>query len=601
MAQTKHKYQDDKDIGALKLLMSYVFADKKLLGKTVLLVVLATAFDVIGPILSKIFIDDFIVPDHYPRIPVVSVIGLFIVSTILGTYLKYQQKIRFLDIALNAVLDIRKRVFKHVLTFPMSFFDYARTGQLVSRITNDTESIKDIYVQFLSSILANMILLVGILIAMAILDLHLMQIALVLIPTVMALIYLYHRLSVKAVTESRQYRSDINATLNESISGMAVIQATNQQQNKYAQFSHTNELYYQTRLQTVTIGSLLLRPAINLLSILILTATIWFFGMKIVQGVAEIGVLYAYLNYLGRFVEPLVEITQRFSLYQQAIVAGNRVHDLLLEPSTAKENGAQLNIEHGQLTIEHLNFSYQSNKPVLNNIEVEIKAGQFCAIVGHTGSGKSTLLSLLLNFYQPQTGRICIDGHPLTTFHHDTLRQVIGFIPQEPFILATTIYDNIDMDRDLTEEQVYNAAKQAHLHDVIIQMPEGYQTQLGEGGFRLSTGQRQQLIIARALAGNPKILLLDEATANVDSETEQVVQQALNQLHGKVTMVVVAHRLSTIRNADTILVLDHGHLIESGPHQKLMALSHGRYKAMYELQQQEQRITQVDQDVSITE
>lgn len=589
------KQTQSQDSGSLRLLMSYVFADKILFAKTMLLVIVATLFDVIGPMLSKVFIDDFIMPDNYPILPVTGVVLLFIVSTVLGTYLKYQQKLRFLDMALNAVLDIRKRVFKHVLTLPMAYFDYARTGQLVSRITNDTESIKDIYVQFLSNILANLILLIGILGAMAILDPQLMVIALALIPTVVALIYLYHKFSVKVVTESRQLRSEINATLNESISGMSVIQATNQQSRKTNQFNHTNEHYYTTRLQTVTVGSLLLRPAINLLSILVLAGVVWFFGLKVVEGVAEIGVLYAYLNYLGRFTEPLVEITQRFSLYQQAIVAGNRVYELLQEPASLNAQGECHEIQHGQLTITDLNFSYQSDKLVLQNINIAIAGGQFFAIVGHTGSGKSTLLNLLLNFYQPQSGQICIDDQPLQHYDHDTLRQGVGFIPQEPFILATTIYDNIDMGRGLSEEHIHQAAKKAHLHDVIMEMTDGYQTELGEGGLRLSTGQRQQLIIARALAGKPKILLLDEATANVDSETEQVVQQALSQLRGTVTMIVVAHRLSTIRQADTILVLDHGHLIEQGNHEQLMALQHGRYKAMHELQQQELKITQAEQ------
>ncbi|MFB9135356.1 ABC transporter transmembrane domain-containing protein [Vibrio sp. AK197] len=584
--------QDTKPSGSLRLLMSYVFADKPLFYKTLLLVVIATGFDVLGPMLSKVFIDEFIMPDRYPVWPIVGVISLFIISTLLGTYLKYKQTMRFLDMALNAVLDIRKRVFNHVLRLPMAYFDYARTGQLVSRITNDTESIKDIYVQFLSNVLANVILLIGILIAMAILDVELMLIALLLIPTVVGLIYLYQKFSVKVVTESRQLRSDINATMNESISGMSVIQATNQQQRKFEQFDGINDGYYTTRLKAVTIGSLMLRPAINFLSIIILCGIVWFFGIKVVEGYVEVGVLYAYLNYLGRFTEPLVEITQRFSLYQQAIVAGDRVYELLQEPTDQDQSGTVTDLKHGALNIEHLVFGYQSDKPVLHDINVTIESGEFFAIVGHTGSGKSTLLSLLLNFYQPQSGRICLDGHALNAFDHDTLRQGVGFIPQEPFILASTLFENIDMGRGLTQQQVEHAAKQAHLHDVIMEMSDGYQTQLGEGGLRLSTGQRQQLIIARALAGSPKVLLLDEATANVDSETEQVVQRALSDLHGKVTMIVVAHRLSTIRHADSILVLDKGHLIEQGDHPHLMTLDQGRYRAMYQLQQQEQKVAQ---------
>ena len=589
---TKINKMHEEKSGSFRLLMGYVFADRVMFAKTVLLVVMATGFDVLGPLLSKVFIDDFIMPDHYPVWPIIGIVSLFIVATLLGTYLKYQQTLRFIDMALDAVLDIRKRVFKHVLTLPMAFFDYARTGQLVSRITNDTESIKDIYVQFLSNVLANLILLAGILIAMAILDVQLMLVALLLIPTVVALIYLYQRFSGKIVAESRQLRSDINATISESISGMAVIQATNQQQTKLEQFERINSRYYGTRLQTITVGSFLLRPAINLLSILVLAGVVWFFGLKVVAGVAQIGVLYAFLNYLGRFTEPLVEITQRFSLYQQAIVAGDRVYQLLQEPSVLMEQRGDATIEHGQLTIDQLSFAYQADKPVLQDLTIRIEAGQFFAVAGHTGSGKSTLLNLLLNFYQPQSGRLLIDGRSIDEFEQGALRQGIGFIPQEPFILSTTIFENIDMGRGLSTAAVCRAAKQAHLHEVIMDMPEGYQTQLGEGGLRLSTGQRQQLIIARALAGSPKVLLLDEATANVDSETEQVVQQALNRLKGQVTMIVVAHRLSTIHHADRILVLEKGRLIEQGSHGQLMAIPKGRYRSMYELQQQEQKVAQ---------
>ena len=594
------KVSHEKDTsGSLKLLMGYVFADKALFIKTLLLVMLATGFEVLGPMLSKVFIDEFVMQNHYPVWPVVGVVVLFIVSVLAGTYLKYKQTLKFLDIALNAVLDIRKRLFNHVLTLPVAFFDYARTGQLVSRLTNDTESIKDIYVQFLSNILANLILLLGILTAMAILDVQLMLVALALIPAVAGLIYLYQKFSVKAVTESRQLRSDINATMNESISGMAVIQSTNQQDGKYHQYQGINHNYYTTRLKSVTVGSLLLRPAINLLSILILGGVVWFFGLKVVEGVAEIGVLYAYLNYLGRFTEPLVEITQRFSLYQQAIVAGDRVYELLQEPASHTGSERLHNISRGSLTIEHLQFGYQIDKPVLQDINIDIPAGNFYAIVGHTGSGKSTLLNLLLNFYQPQSGTIRIDEEPINEYTQNAIRSGIGFIPQEPFVLATSVFDNIDMGRGLSQHDVERAAKQAHLHDVITAMSAGYQTELGEGGLRLSTGQRQQLIIARALAGSPKILMLDEATANIDSETEQVVQRALNELQGKVTMIVVAHRLSTIRHADRILVLDKGHLIEQGNHAQLMTLEQGRYRAMYQLQQQAKIVSQAEDKAHI--
>ncbi len=568
-----------------QLLLEYVYRDRPLLLKALLLLVLATAADVMGPVLAKVFIDDYLLQSNFDRQALSLLLMAYLCSQLAAAWLRYQQTLRFTDMALNAVLDIRKRVFSHVIRLPMSFFDRAMTGQLVSRITNDTEAIKDLYVQFLSVVLSNCILLAGIIVAMAFLNLQLMAIALLLIPTVIGVIILYQRLSNAAVADSRQQRSEINANVSESIDGMSVIQASNQQQRFINRFEHFNQAYYRARMRTIKASAALLRPAIDLLSILVLLGVIWLFGLQVKAGAAEVGVLYAFLSYLSRFTEPLAEITQRFNLYQQAMVAGDRVHQLLGE-SEQRYSAEQHAIEHGDISIDALDFHYQPNKPVLKQLQMKIPAGQFYAVVGPTGSGKSTLLNLLLNFYRPVGGRIAIDGRDLADYSHDDLRQAIGLVPQEPFILAASVYENIDMGRNLPPQRIEDAARQAHLHPLINALPQGYQTELGERGTRLSGGQRQQLIIARALAASPKILLLDEATANVDSETEQVVQQALQELHGSMTLIVVAHRLSTIQHADRILVLSQGQLAEAGDHRQLMAREQGIYRNLYQLQQQ---------------
>jgi len=581
----------DKDgrHSAFRLLFDYIHRDRRLLFKAIGLLLLATAADVLGPILAKIFIDDYLMQNNFAVAPLTGLLVAYLVSQLLAAWLRYHQTLKFTDMALAAVLDIRQRVFTHVLKVPMRYFDHAITGQLVSRITNDTEAIKDLYVQFLSVVLSNVILLIGIIIAMALLDVQLMLIALTLIPTIIAVIYIYQRLSGAAVARTRQLRSDINAQISESIAGMDVIQAVNQQQRFTQRFEQLNGHYYKARMRTVKVGAALLRPAIDLISVLVIVGILHLFGTQVVMGVAEIGVLYAFINYLGRFTEPLAEITQRFNLYQQAIIAGGRVHTLLQEP---QEQFAQHSapIEQGSLAFKTIDFSYEAGKPAIKNLSVTIPAGQFYAIAGHTGSGKSTLLKLILNFYQPQSGQICVDGRPLAEYSHDALRLGIGFIPQEPFIMSGSIHDNIDMGRQLPREQIEVAARKAHLDRVIEAMPEGYDTLLGERGTRLSAGQRQQLIIARALAAAPRILLLDEATANVDSETEQVVQRALNELRGEVTLIVVAHRLSTIRDADQILVLSQGELVEMGSHNELMTHPKGRYQTMYRLQKQAEKV-----------
>lgn len=581
--------------GTFALLTRYIYQDKPLLAKALTLLVLATAFDVAGPILAKIFIDDHLLKGDFAPAALGGLLALYAITQLGSAWLRYQQTLRFSEMALSAVLDIRRRVFSHVVRLPMSYFDHARTGQLVSRITNDTESIKDLYVQFLSNVLGNAILLIGMLIAMAMLNIQLMIIALGLVPTVLLIIYLYQRFSGPAVAHSRALRSDINANISESIAGMAVIQATAGQERYLGHFDRVNQDYYGARMKTVRIGAALLRPAIDMLAVLVLVGIIALFGLQVVEGVAEVGVLYAFLSYMGRFTEPLAEITQRFNLYQQAMVAGDRV-STLLEQDAQRYQAEQAQVAHGAIALNNLRFGYSADKPVLKGLDLAIPAGGFYAVVGHTGSGKSTLLSLLLNFYPSGAGQIQLDGRDLADYGHDGLRSGVGLIPQEPFVLAASLYDNIDMGRNLGQQAVEQAAKRAHLHHVIMAMPEGYQTQLGEGGLRLSTGQRQQLIIARALAASPKILLLDEATANVDSETEQVVQAALNDLRGEVTLIVVAHRLSTIRHADQIVVLSHGEIIEQGDHAALMADANGHYRAMYQLQLQALKVAQAEQE-----
>jgi ATP-binding cassette, subfamily B, multidrug efflux pump len=276
-------------------------------------------------------------------------------------------------------------------------------------------------------------------------------------------------------------------------------------------------------------------------------------------------------------------------------VAGDRVYQLMHQPVQHYGRAAD-HIPEGAVRFERVDFAYRPDKPVFRQLSLDIPAGAFIGVVGHTGSGKSTLLNLLLSFYPPGGGEIRLDGRPLADYSRDALRRGIGLIPQEPFILAGSLYDNIDMGRGLSRRQVEEAARQAHLQELINGLEQGLDTRLGERGTRLSTGQRQQLVIARALAASPRILLLDEATANVDSETEQVVQRALKALHGKVTMVVVAHRLSTVSQADRILVMAHGELVESGSHAELMALPQGRYQAMYRLQQQARQVALAEQE-----
>jgi ATP-binding cassette subfamily B protein/ATP-binding cassette subfamily C protein/ATP-binding cassette subfamily B multidrug efflux pump len=300
----------------------------------------------------------------------------------------------------------------------------------------------------------------------------------------------------------------------------------------------------------------------------------------------QIGVLYAFVSYLGRVVDPLIQITLQFGQLQQAIVAAARVDTLLQEKRPLPVTGPE-RISQGAVRIEKIKFGYSPETVVLHDLSLEIPAGGFYGLVGHTGSGKSTLLSLLLRFYQAQSGDITVDGVPLAHFSDAHFRADVGLVPQDPFLLAASVRENIAMGRGIAEDDLQSAARAAHCHDFIMQLEQGYDTLLGEGGARLSVGQKQLIAIARALAGKPRILFLDEATAHVDSETEQIVQLALSELHGLVTVIAIAHRLSTIRAADCIVVLNHGRIHEQGSHEALMAIPQGVYQRLYLLQQLE--------------
>jgi len=574
-------------------LLGYTLQHRASLLRAIGLLLVATAADVAGPMLIKYFIDDYLMPDRWSAPAIGLLLLAYVSASIIAASLGYRQAILWNDIAQQVVHRLRRQIFTRVMALPLRRFDYTPTGSLISRITNDTEAVKELFVGVLGVYIQNSVRVIGIFIAMAVLDWRLMLVCLLFVPLVIVLMILYRRLSTPVFQQARELLSDINSRMNEMLQGVAVVQLFRQQHYFARQYHHTVQSHFRIRRRTMQMDALLLRPMVDMLHLLTLGGLLFLFGYTTLDSgsaMIEVGVIYAFLNYLGRFTEPLIEMTQRLNLLQQAMVAASRVFAWIDEPTQQRQDSVVNPQLSGAIRFDQVNFSYDGIKPVLKQLDFEIEAGQFVGIVGHTGSGKSTVASLLLRFYNPDSGQILLDAQDLQTLPDRTLRQQFAIVQQDSFVLAASVADNIDIGRGLSRADIERAARAVGFHQHVQALAQGYDTVLDEKGLSLSVGQRQLLSLARAMAGQPRILVLDEATANVDSATEAEVQQSLLQLKGRVTLVVIAHRLSTLTQADRILVMHQGEIQQQGSHLQLLE-EDGLYRHLYQLQ-----VTRVEPD-----
>lgn len=577
--------QEMKQRKVLYRLLTYAAPYWKWLVLAFALLLLATGGDILGPILVKIFIDDYLAPRNLSPEPLFLLGAAYIAIQIGNVFLTYFNQFIFQKVALKIIQGIRIDVYTKVQQLGMAYFDRTPAGSIVSRVTNDTEAIKDMFVTVLVTMIQSFFLMGGILVAMFLLNWKLAFFCLAVLPVLYFIIRTYRRLSTKFYHELRELLSKLNAKLSESLQGMAIIQVFRQEERLRKEFSEINDQHYAAGMKNIKIDALLLRPAIDLVYIGALILVLSFFGIVSMNSPIEIGVLYAFVNYLDRFFEPVNQFMSHLSMYQQAIVSASRVFKLMDEEEKAPSQQDEGNkIVHGEIEFRNVSFSYDGKHDVLKNISFTAKPGETVALVGHTGSGKSTIINLLMRFYEFERGEILIDGKSIKKFSSAQLRKNMGLVLQDSFLFFGSIKDNIRLyNKNISDEDVIRAAKFVQADPFIQRLEGGYDHPVAERGSAFSSGQRQLIAFARTIAANPKILILDEATANIDTETEEAIQTALEKMRKGRTTIAIAHRLSTIQDADLILVLHKGNIVERGTHQELLSQK-GLYYKMYLLQ-----------------
>lgn len=504
---------------------------------------------------------------------------------VISAIFQYGQRFLLQKSANRIIQKMREDVYGQIQRLPIQYFDNLPAGKVVARVTNDTEAIRELYVTVLAQFFTSAIYITGIYAALFILDVKLAAICLLLLPILYGWMLLYRKFASKYNHVIRSRISDINATINESIGGMSIIQAFRREKETEKEFEKLNTEHFTYQNKLLSLNALTSHNLVGVLRNLVFVAFIWYFGGQSLNpaSVISLGVLYAFVDYINRLFQPVQGIVNQLANLETALVAGERVFKLMDEQG---ENVSTERIERfqGNVQFDHVSFGYKEGEYVLKDIHFEAKQGQTVALVGHTGSGKSSIMNLLFRFYDCQKGKILIDGKDIVSIARQTIRNHMGIVLQDPYLFTGTIASNVSLNEpSITREMVEKALKDVGADQVFKNLENGYDEPVIEKGSTLSSGQRQLISFARALAFNPAILILDEATSSIDTETEAIIQGAMDVLKKGRTTFIIAHRLSTIRNADQILVLDRGKIVERGTHEELM-LVNGKYYQLYELQ-----------------
>jgi ABC-type multidrug transport system fused ATPase/permease subunit len=549
-------------------------------GFSIVSLLLATATALAPPLLAKYAVDDGI--RHGNLTVLWWIVAAFLVAGLLNWAMSYAQTYLTGWVGERILADLRNRLFGHLQRLSLGFFERNRAGVLISRLTNDVEAIDQLVTDGVTSLVQNTLTLLGTAILLFVLDWRLALATLIVIPFMSIATGIFRLRSARAYAAVRERLGLVTATLAEDIAGMRIVQAFTRERTNMENFRAVTERYRESNMETVVLNGLYF-PFVDLLSSIALAVVLGYGGHLYFQGDVTLGTLFAFMLYVQNFFDPVQQLSQLYNTFLSATAALDKIVEVLDEEPEVRDapDAKPLPRVEGGVRFENVRFGYGEGPEVLHGLDLDVPAGTTVALVGHTGAGKSTIAKLLARFYDPREGRITIDGHDLRDVTQASLRRQLGIVPQEGFLFAGTVSENIAFGRPNADApEIASAAETIGAHEFVSNLEDGYDTHLQERGTRLSLGQRQLVALARALLADPRILILDEATSSVDIGTERKIESALRRLLAGRTAFVIAHRLSTIRDADLIVVLEHGRVVEQGTHDELLSRQ-GLYTSLY--------------------
>ena len=564
-------------------LARYVLKHKGRLVIAVVAVLVASLSGLVPPYLLKVAIDNYIVQGNLTGLTFIAII--LVAIYLINWFSDYQRTYQISWLGQNMVNQIRINLFSHLHDLSFSFYDRSEAGRIISRVTNDTDTLSMIFVQGVVTFFSDIFTLVGIVVVMLWLSVPLTLATLVVLPLLLLSTLVFQSRLRRAYRMTRKRIAKVTSKLQESISGIREIQSFTRERDTMEVFRQANIENLQANVQAGRIFALLM-PIIQIIGAVGTCVVLWYGGILTIAGGITLGILVAFLAYVTRFFRPIVNLTTFYNTVQSAMAAAERIFETMdTKPEIADAQDAiELPSVKGRIAFQNVSFGYNPSNPVLKNVDFSVEQGKTLAIVGPTGAGKSTMVRLLSRFYEPQSGTITVDGYDVRNVSLKSLHNQMGIVLQEPFLFSGTIMENIRYGKlDATDEEARNIAKLVGAHEFITSLSEGYETEVGERGMRLSVGQRQLISFARALLRDPPILILDEATSSLDPYTELKIKSGLSVLLKNRTSIVIAHRLSTVRNADNIIVVNDGEIVEEGNHRELMK-KRGLYRRLYDKQ-----------------